>query len=180
MPGYAAQSGEVINLGDTYAPYAGLPFAVDRTLDQETGYRTKSMLVVPMKTPKGEVLGVLQLMNRRPERGRRFASPDDIAGEAVAFSARSQDLAMALAAQGAVALENSRLYAELRAALVTVEESQQRIIRSDQKLVTPSDPRAAFDFGNDCGVISEARFANDSPGEARSDQALNHERLADR
>ena len=60
VPGYAAQSGEVINLADTYAPYAGLPFTVDRTLDQETGYRTKSMLVVPMKTPKGEVLGVLQ------------------------------------------------------------------------------------------------------------------------
>jgi len=68
VPGYAAQSGEVINLADTYAPYAGLPFTVDRTLDQETGYRTKSMLVVPMKTPKGEVLGVLQLMNRRSER----------------------------------------------------------------------------------------------------------------
>jgi signal transduction histidine kinase/ActR/RegA family two-component response regulator len=154
VPGYAAQTGEVINLGDTYAPYAGLPFAIDRTLDQETGYRTKSMLVVPMKTPKGEVLGVLQLMNRRPERGRRFASPDDIAGEAVAFSARSQDLAIALAAQGAVALENSRLYAELRAALVTVEESQQRIIRSERlRALGEMAGGVAHDFNNVLAVV---------------------------
>ena len=154
VPGYAAQSGEVINLGDTYAPYAGLPFAVDRTLDQETGYRTKSMLVVPMKTPKGEVLGVLQLMNRRPERGRRFASPDDIVGEAVAFSARSQDLAIALAAQGAVALENSRLYAELRAALVTVEESQQRVIRSERlRALGEMAGGVAHDFNNVLAVV---------------------------
>ena len=80
------------------------------------------------------------------------------------------------------ALRPSRmLLSDSKASLSTKNESvAQRIIRSDQKLVTPSDPRAAFDFGNDCGVISEARFANDSPGEARSDQALNHERLADR
>ena len=72
VPGYAALSGEVINLADAYAPPPGAPFTIDPTLDLETSYRTKSMLVVPMKTPKGEVLGVLQLMNRRPDRGRRF------------------------------------------------------------------------------------------------------------
>src|SRR5262249_38057109 len=132
VPGYVALSGEVINLRDAYEAPAGSAFAVDHALDRETTYRTKSMLVVPMKTPKGEGLGVLQLMNRRPERGRSFASLDDIAREAVPFSARSKDLAMALAAQAAVALENSRLYAELRAALATVEASQQRIIRTER------------------------------------------------
>lgn len=154
VAGYAAQSGEVINLADTYAPHAGLPFKIDRTMDQEAGYRTKSMLVVPMKTPKGEVLGVLQLRNRRPERGRRFASPEDITGQAVAFSARSQDLAIALAAQGAVALENSRLYAELRAALVTVEESQQRIIRSERlRALGEMAGGVAHDFNNVLAVV---------------------------
>src|SRR5215467_6906554 len=154
VPGYAALSGEVINLPDAYAAPAGAPFTVDHALDRETSYRTKSMLVVPMKTPKGEVLGVLQLMNRRPERAWRFESLDDIAREAVPFSARSQDLVMALAAQGAVALENSRLYAELRTALATVEESQQRIIRTERlRALGEMAGGVAHDFNNVLAVV---------------------------
>ena len=152
--GYAALSGEVINLPDATAPPPGSPFAVDRSFDEETGYRTKSILVVPMRTPKGEVLGVLQLINRRPDRARRFMSLDDIVREAIPFSARSQDLATALAAQGAVALENSRLYAELRAALATVEESQQRIIRTERlRALGEMAGGVAHDFNNVLAVV---------------------------
>jgi signal transduction histidine kinase/ActR/RegA family two-component response regulator len=154
VPGYAALGGEVINLPDAYAPPVGSPFTVDRAFDRQTGYRTKSMLVVPVRTPKGEVLGVLQLINRRPDRGRRFASLDDIAREAIPFSARSQDLATALAAQGAVALENSRLYAELRAALATLEESQQRIIRTERlRALGEMAGGVAHDFNNVLAVV---------------------------
>jgi nitrogen-specific signal transduction histidine kinase len=61
---------------------------------------------------------------------------------------------MALAAQGAVALENSRLYAELRAALVTVEESQQRIIRSERlRALGEMAGGVAHDFNNVLAVV---------------------------
>jgi signal transduction histidine kinase len=153
-PGYAALSGEVINLADVHAPPADSPFAIDGTFDRQTGYRTKSILVVPMKTPKGEVLGVLQLVNRKPDRARRFASHEDIVREAIPFSARSQDLATALAAQGAVALENGRLYAELRAALAAVEESQQRIIRTERlRALGEMAGGVAHDFNNVLAVV---------------------------
>jgi signal transduction histidine kinase/ActR/RegA family two-component response regulator len=179
VPGYAALSGEVVNLPDAAAPPPGSPFTSDRTLDQKTGYRSKSMLVVPMKTPKGEVLGVLQLMNRRPDRARRFGSLDDISRDAVSFSARSQDLAMALAAQGAVALDNNRLYAELRAALATVEESQQRIIRSERlRALGEMAGGVAHDFNNVLAVvIGRAQLLQrqiDAPDLRRQLQIIEH------
>ena len=73
------------------------------------------------------------------------------------------------------------LLPESMASLSTKNESvAQRIVGSDQKFVTPGEPRAAFDLWNNRGIITETRFANDPSGEARSDQALNHKSLADR
>jgi signal transduction histidine kinase len=152
--GYVALRGEVINLPDAYRLPPGSPFTIDPSYDRQTGYRTKSMLVVPMKTPKDEVLGVLQLINRRPDPAWRFASAEAMAHEAVPFSARSQDLVVALAAQGAVALENSRLYAGLRAALAAVDESQRRIVRSERlRALGEMAGGVAHDFNNMLAVI---------------------------
>ncbi len=114
VAGHVALTGTVVNLEDAYFPPPGSTFQINRAFDQKVGYRTKSMLVVPMKTPKDEIIGVLQLINCKSDPERRFRSPEEIEREAQAFGARYADFASSLASQAAVALENSRLYENIQ------------------------------------------------------------------
>jgi HD-GYP domain-containing protein (c-di-GMP phosphodiesterase class II) len=114
VAGHVALTGEIQNLEDAYTPPPGSPFQINLAFDRQVGYRTKSMLVIPLKTQKNEVIGVLQLINCKPDPARRFASPGEIERTVIPFSTRHQELAASLASQAAVALENSRLYKNIQ------------------------------------------------------------------
>ena len=49
---------KTLRIDDVYDMPAGSPFGFDRSFDQKVGYRTRSMLVTPLITSKGEVIGV--------------------------------------------------------------------------------------------------------------------------
>jgi len=110
MAGYAALHGEIVALDDVYAIPPGRPYRFNSHFDQETGYRTRSMLTLPMKNPRGEVTGVVQLLNCKRNWEARLLTPEDWEREVQPFSSRSVNLAESLASQAAVAYENSRLY----------------------------------------------------------------------
>ena len=67
IAGYAAATGKILNIKDAYR-IRHLPFRLNRDFDRKYGYRTKSMLVVPMQNQKDEVIGVLQLINAKKAR----------------------------------------------------------------------------------------------------------------
>lgn len=113
LAGCAAETGEVLNIKDAYC-IRNLPFHFNRDFDRKYGYRTKSMLVVPMKNHKGEVIGVLQLINAKRRREAKLTSLRVVQREVVPFTKRSQDLAASLASQAAVAVENSLLYLDIQ------------------------------------------------------------------
>ena len=98
LAGFVALSKETLNLPDVYRIPAEAPYRFNDSFDRQAGYRTTSMLVVPMQDTEGEVLGVLQLLNRQEEDGRT-----------VAFSPGDHDLAQSLAGQAAVAVKNAQL-----------------------------------------------------------------------
>ncbi|HET7875682.1 MAG TPA: HD domain-containing phosphohydrolase [Methylomirabilota bacterium] len=114
LAGYVAVTGQMLHLDDVYVLPRGSPFAFNRDFDRQIGYRSKSMLVVPMATPAGEVIGALALLNCKPDPSRRFKSPGEIEAEVVPYPERFRRLAASLASQAAVALENSRLYHSIR------------------------------------------------------------------
>jgi HD-GYP domain-containing protein (c-di-GMP phosphodiesterase class II) len=117
IAGYVALTGESVMLDDAYVLPEGVPYTFNRSFDEAAGYRTRSVLAVPMRTPKGNIVGVLQLLNAMA------------GGAVVPYSERGRALVLSLASQAAVALENSHLYAEIqllfegfvRASVVAIE-----------------------------------------------------------
>jgi HD-GYP domain-containing protein (c-di-GMP phosphodiesterase class II) len=112
IAGYVAATGQDLNIKDVYR-IRNRPFRHNRDFDQKYGYRTCSMLVLPMKNQKDELIGVLQLINSKKHREAKLTSLAVVGEEVGPFSLRSQDLASSLASQAAVALENNLLYRDI-------------------------------------------------------------------
>ena len=110
IAGYVALTGETVNLEDAYHLPEGMPFSYNRSIDEGSGYRTKSMLTVPMRNAKGEIVGVLQLINAKRDPKAQLTSLSAVLQQVVPYTLRQQELLASLASQAAVALENSRLY----------------------------------------------------------------------
>ncbi len=95
---FAALTGNTLNIEDAYDSTEDFDFSGTKRFDEGSGYRTKSVLTVPLKNSQDDVIGVLQLLNAQ-----------DDAGEVITFSSEIQPLIEALASQAAVALDNAIL-----------------------------------------------------------------------
>jgi len=110
IAGYVAETGETLNLEDAYAPPKGKPFAINRSFDEAISYRTRSMLVIPMKNHEGEVIGILQLINKKRSRAMILDRPSSFDSEVLPFDEHDERLVRSLASQAAVSIENNSLY----------------------------------------------------------------------
>ncbi|HTV58361.1 MAG TPA: HD domain-containing phosphohydrolase [Verrucomicrobiae bacterium] len=115
LAGYTALRGEALNFADAYRISKKRPFHFNDRYDRESGYKTQSLLTLPMKNPKGEVLGVLQLINCKRKKRAVLRNDRERSRYVQAFPARSVRLGLSLASQAAVAWENRRLYQEVEA-----------------------------------------------------------------
>ena len=131
LAGYVASTGDEVHLPDVYQIPSSYPFTFNRKFDEESGYRSKSMLVVPMKDPRGEILGVIQLINckRDPRAGGRPATEANV----VPFPEECRALLRSLASQAAVALENIRLYQ-------SIETLFEGFVRASVSAIEARDP----------------------------------------
>jgi HD-GYP domain-containing protein (c-di-GMP phosphodiesterase class II) len=102
-----------IDIPDVHRIPADAPYDFDSSWDERTGYRTCSVLAVPMINQGGDVLGVVQLINRKRNPSTRLLSPDDFDREVVPMDARSRELVETLASQAGVAMDNALLYLEI-------------------------------------------------------------------
>src|SRR5438132_14244038 len=98
---------------DAYKPPAGKP-AGGKSFDSQFGYRTKSMLTVPMRNYNNEVVGAVQLINAK----RRFETKltvESVPTEVVSFRPEDLEMIESIASQAAVALDNKSLLDSIQA-----------------------------------------------------------------
>lgn len=107
LAGYVALTGEILNIVDAYKLSTDLAYRFDKSFDETTGYRTRELLVLPMKNHKGKVIGVLQFINQKDHRPGMIKTQG--------FSTERQELLMGLASQSAVAIDNSQLIENIQA-----------------------------------------------------------------
>jgi diguanylate cyclase (GGDEF)-like protein len=98
LAGYVASSGEVLNVPEAYDIPADSPYAFNWRVDVATGYRTHSVLAVPLRDASRRVLGVLQLINAV-----------DADGQVIAFNPLLEEMARGFAAYAAIAVRSARL-----------------------------------------------------------------------
>ncbi len=133
VAGHVAENGEAINVEDAYT----LPF-FDQSFDQKFGYRTTSLLCLPIRHHSNEIVGVIQLLNHA---GGRFSADDQ------AFLTK-------LSGHMAMALENARLHHE--ALEKQRMERDLTVARQIQRSLIPETPPTLH--GYDIAVTYEPCF----------------------
>lgn len=98
----AALERRIINVPDVYGE-KGFDFSGPRRYDAMTGYRTQSMLVVPLVNHEDVIIGVLQLINARDEEG-----------QFIPFDSRYEKVIASLASQAAISLTKERFIADIK------------------------------------------------------------------
>ena len=111
--GYTVTAGTSQIYDDAYNPPPGRPQG-GRGFDAQFGYRTKSMLTVPMRNYNNEVVGAVQLINAK----RRYETKltvDNVPTEVVSFRPEDLEMIESIASQAAVALDNKNLLDSIQA-----------------------------------------------------------------
>ena len=146
LVGWCALTGEALNIPDAYALDPALPYRFDSAVDRQLGYRAVSMLTVPMRSTNGEIVGVLQLINRKHD-AAAVITPETALDVARPFDGFDQGLIEALASLAAVCVERTRLL-----------EGQEKLIDAIIGLLAGAIDAKSPYTGGHCARVPELAF----------------------
>jgi HD-GYP domain-containing protein (c-di-GMP phosphodiesterase class II) len=136
IAGYVALTRTPLNLTDVYRLAPDVEFSFSPKVDQALGYRCVSMLVIPMVDHTDEVIGVVQVINKKRSPRIRLDTPETAEAEALPFGARDQEMVSSLASLAAVALNKALL-------LSRIERLMEGIVRASVTAIEQRDPATA-------------------------------------
>ncbi len=175
IAGYAALTGKGVNVADAYRLPADSPYKISRSFDETSGYRTRSMLVVPMRDHVGKVIGVVQLINKKRD-ARTVLRPVGLVDEyVIPFTSEDEALVTSLASQAAVAFENTRLIQDIknlfdifvRASVTAIEKRDKTTRGHSGRVADLTECLATKVDAITAGPFREVRFSRDQLQEIR-------------
>jgi HD-GYP domain-containing protein (c-di-GMP phosphodiesterase class II) len=175
LAGFVVQTGELLAIDDAYRIPADREYSFNRSYDESSGYRTRSLLVIPMRNHKDEVIGALQLINRKREGGAELDRPGAVDEQVIPFDDRTSALASSLASQAAVAIENARLYQEIqvlfegfiRASVAAIESRDPTTSGHSERVAKLTVGLAKRVGREDSGPLGPVNFSRDDIQEIR-------------
>ena len=111
LAGYVALTGKSLIIDDAYQLPPALPFSFNKSFDEQSGYRTRTILAVPLRTSRRKVVGVLQLINALDEQGA-----------VVPFTEKDRLILDYFANNAGAAIERARLTREIILRMVKMAE----------------------------------------------------------
>jgi HD-GYP domain-containing protein (c-di-GMP phosphodiesterase class II) len=111
ISGYVAATGETLNIPDVYKISRSSPFQFDSSYDKVSQYKTTSVLTVPLKTNRDEIVGVLQIINKQ-----------DSTGDFVAFDSEDEVVVKHFAGTASMALQRAQLTRALILRMIQMAE----------------------------------------------------------
>ena len=127
IAGHVALSGDTVNIPDAYADPRFNP-----DVDRRTGYRTRTILCMPVRDETRKIVGVIQVLNKRGG----------------IFTAEDEHLLDALGSQAAIALENSRMFEEV----VNMKNYNESMLSTMATGVVTLDPEGKLAYSNLAGL----------------------------
>lgn len=132
LAGYVALTGTSLNIPDAYNLPEGVPYQIDRSFDQNTGYRTCSVLVLPMQNQERETIGVLQLINRKVKADILLTDANALA-ITQPYSDLEERILRSLASQAAISIERTHLQE-------SIENLFEGFVRASVQIIETRDP----------------------------------------
>lgn len=113
IAGYVALNGQPLMIENVYALTGQEEYSFNYEFDRLHNYYTKSMMVIPMKNHRDDVIGVIQLINKKRSANRKMTLEDMKGKEVIPFTENCRELVSALAGQAAVAIQNTILVQDI-------------------------------------------------------------------
>lgn len=127
--GFTVISEKSLRINDAYKIENDVEYKHARSFDDSTGYRTKSMLSIPMKNHENEITGVIQLINKKQNWDTIINyQKENAIDKILPFNDTDELIMNSLAGQAAVALENSQLYKGMQDLLLIYKQQNSQLL----------------------------------------------------
>ena len=111
IAGYVATTGQLLNLPDVYRIEPTAPYSFSRQFDETSGYITRSVITIPLTTTRGDILGILQIINAQ-----------DANKQMIPFSEDDEGMMLHFASIAAVALERAQMTRAILLRMIRMSE----------------------------------------------------------